>query len=349
MAPAGRVAMLWRGEAAAEAAGLSRLEPIAAALAAAGLEVVPVAWSEARAEEVRARLRTCAGALVWVDPLTDGQDRLLLDEVLREVSRRGVWVSAHPDVIMKMGVKEVLVRTRSLGWGVDTHSYADAESFRREFPERLAADGVRVLKQNRGNSNQGVWKVALADPGSAARPDALVEVVEARGDFAERGLRLGDFMARCEGYLAGAGRIIDQAFQPRVGEGLVRCYMRQGRVIGFSRQQPRSRTLDDPAAATFGMARDKTFHPADSPRFTGLKRSMEDDWTPGLQRLLAIETRELPLLWDADFLHGPRTPQGEDSWVLCEINVSCVIPFPVEAAGGIAETAEALGNPQRRF
>jgi hypothetical protein len=30
---------------------------------------------------------------------------------------KGVWVSAHPDVILKMGVKEVLHRTRHLGWG----------------------------------------------------------------------------------------------------------------------------------------------------------------------------------------------------------------------------------------
>jgi len=33
---------------------------------------------------------------------------------------------------------------------------------------------------------------------------------------------------------------------------------------------------------------------------------------------------QLPIIWDADFLYGPKTPSGDDSYVLCEINVSAV-------------------------
>jgi hypothetical protein len=66
---------------------------------------------------------------------------------------------------------------------------------------------------------------------------------------------------------------------------------------------------------------------------------MEKDWTPGLQRLLDIRTHELPVLWDADFLYGAKTPEGEDTFVLCEINASCVIPYPVDAVGVIAGAA----------
>jgi hypothetical protein len=324
------IAMVWRGDPDAAQSAHPRLQPIAEALADAGLAVVHVLWSETQAGRIRGRLLASDGVLVWVDPLTNGQDRVLLDEVLREVARKGVWVSAHPNVILKMGVKEVLVRTKSLGWGVDTHGYADVESFRREFPPRLAADGVRVLKQNRGNSNQGVWKVMLADA-----PEALVDVIEARGDVVERGLRLGDFMARCEAYLDGSGRIVDQAFQRRVDEGLTRCYMSRDRVIGFCEQTPRSQALGDPGLPTFGMASAKTFHPVEAPKFENLRRRMEREWTPGLQALLGIETRELPVLWDADFLKGVKTADGEDSYVLCEINVSCVIPFPPEAPAAI--------------
>jgi hypothetical protein len=40
--------------------------------------------------------------------------------MLRDLAARGVWVSAHPDVILKMGVEDVLYRTRHLGWGTDT-------------------------------------------------------------------------------------------------------------------------------------------------------------------------------------------------------------------------------------
>jgi len=68
-------------------------------------------------EAVRAHLLSMDGVLVWVDPLRAGKDRSRLDPLLREVAARGVWVSAHPDVILKMGVKEVLYRTRELSWG----------------------------------------------------------------------------------------------------------------------------------------------------------------------------------------------------------------------------------------
>jgi hypothetical protein len=43
------------------------------------------------------------GVLVWVDPIHEGQTRTVLDAMLREVASRGPWVSAHPDVILKMG------------------------------------------------------------------------------------------------------------------------------------------------------------------------------------------------------------------------------------------------------
>ena len=81
--------------------------------------------------------------------------------MLRDVASRGPWVSAHPDVILKMGVKEVLYRTKHLGWGTDTHLYRTAGEFRDAFPARLRRRGPRVLKQNRGNGGQGVWKVEL--------------------------------------------------------------------------------------------------------------------------------------------------------------------------------------------
>lgn len=39
-----------------------------------------------------------------------------------------------------------------------------------------------------------------------------------------------------------------------------------------------------------------------------------------------------------DFLFGPKTPDGEDTYVLCEINVIAVLPIPDDAPKAIAET-----------
>ena len=63
---------------------------------------------------------------------------------------------------------------------------------------------------------------------------------------------------------------------------------------------------------------------------------MESEWVPEMMRLLDIDAGSLPIIWDADFLYGPRTASGEDTYVLCEINVSSVFPFPEQAPSEIA-------------
>ena len=60
-----------------------------------------------------------------------------------------------------------------------------------------------------------------------------------------------------------------------------------------------------------------------------------------MQASLDIPTASLPALWDADFLYGPKTEDGSDTYVLCEINVSCVAPYPDSAAPKVAEAALA--------
>jgi len=60
-----------------------------------------------------------------------------------------------------------------------------------------------------------------------------------------------------------------------------------------------------------------------------------DDGGPGDRRGVA------PIIWDADFLYGPRTRSGEDSYVLCEINVSSVFAIPDQAPSAIAHLALA--------
>ncbi len=56
-----------------------------------------------------------------------------------------------------------------------------------------------------------------------------------------------------------------------------------------------------------------------------------------MQRLLDISTKNLPILWDCDFLLGLKKASGEDTYVLCEINVSSIAPFPETAPQHIAE------------
>ena len=72
----------------------------------------------------------------------------------------------------------------------------------------------------------------------------------------------------------------------------------------------------------------RLYHPPTVPAFQALKRKLETEWLPAAQRLLHIDTAELPMLWDCDFLFGPKDAAGNDTYVLCEINVSSVAPYP---------------------
>src|SRR3979411_2914443 len=168
VAETGKLALLWRGDCQARRNATpqnNRLNRVFEELAALGISAEPAVYADEMADEVREQLVKLDGGLVWVDPISkDHQDRITLDAMLRDVASRGIWVSADPDVILKMGVKEVLHRTKHLGWGTDTHIYRTAGAFREEFPARLQSTGPRVLKQNRGNGGQGVWKVELVSP-----------------------------------------------------------------------------------------------------------------------------------------------------------------------------------------
>jgi hypothetical protein len=82
-------------------------------------------------------------------------------------------------------------------------------------------------------------------------------------------------------------------------------------------------------------------HPKSAPQFQRLRTMMEQDWVPRMAERLEIGRNDLPLIWDADFLYGPRTSAGEDTYVLCEINVSSVFPIPDQAPEEIARRAEA--------
>ena len=153
-----KVAILWRGDAGARQAATpqnNRFYRIFEELAAVGIHAEPAVYDEAFPDEVRDQLLTADGVLVWVDPIHQGKTRAALDTLLRDVASRGPWVSAHPDVILKMGVKEVLHRTKHLGWGSDTHLYRTIAEFEAAFPSRLQSSGPRVIKQNRGNDGPG--------------------------------------------------------------------------------------------------------------------------------------------------------------------------------------------------
>ena len=326
----GRIAILWRGDEAARRSVLpetSRFKAVFAALADVGVDAEPVVYEDDVLDAVRAQLTSFDGVLVWVNPIHQGRNRANLDALLREIDADGVWVSAHPDIILKMGTKEVLHRTRMMTWGCDTALYRTIEAMRVELPSRLAA-GPRVIKRNRGNGGQGVWKV---EPLPSSRNWPMVRVLDATKEASEE-IALDEFLERCSEYFED-GCVIDQPFQVRLSEGVVRCYMAGDRCAGFGHHKVKALVE---AAAARAEAGPRLYTSNADPRFQRLRRLMEDEWTPQLASLLDIQRSDLPLIWDADFMFGPPDADGTDSFVLGEINASSVFPIPDEASAEIA-------------
>jgi hypothetical protein len=339
-----RIGLLFRGDRSAPPL-VGRAQVLAAAFEAfadLGVEAEPVVYSDDAVDEVREQLLGLDGVLVWVNPIQDGANRSALDDLLHDVAADGRFVSAHPDVIKKLGTKEVLRRTRDLGWGTDADLYESHAELAQRFPSRLGESGVRVLKQGRGNGGNGVWKVTLLEPDATPGSDARIRTQHAQTmDAATEDTTLGEFTQRCSQYFAWSGCLIDQPFQSRLADGLIRCYLVHDEVVGFQHQWPRG-LLD---AASLGrldaVPPVRKMEAADTPQYRQLRAKMEQEWVSQMQEVLGIDTAKLPVIWDADFLYGPKNDAGDDTYVLCEVNVSAVWPYPPQATRTLAVAATA--------
>jgi glutathione synthase/RimK-type ligase-like ATP-grasp enzyme len=309
-----------------------------AAFAALGVEAEPVIYSDDRAAAIREQLLDLDAVLVWVNPIEHGLDRSRLDPLLREAARAGVFVSAHPDAIQRLATKRVLVDTAAMSWSAETHLYATHAQLESELPARLAEHGPLVLKQHWGMGGAGVWKVELAAGGAriqhaaAAAPPHDVSVEE--------------FLRRCEPYFSGGGVMIEQPFQPRLAEGMIRVYLCHDAVVGFAHQYPRGLLPPDVGSR---LPTEKVFLAPSAGEYQQLRRLLESRWIAELQRLVRVDRRSMPVIWDIDFLYGPKTDGGNDTYVLCEINASSTFAFPEHAMRAVARAAlEQVTSGSRR-
>jgi hypothetical protein len=360
----GRVAILFPGDSQVRLAATpdnNRFANLFRAFAAHHVGVEPAVYHDHFCQEVRQQLMRVDAVLVWSNPIEDGRDRTVLDSMLRDVAAAGIFVSTHPDIILKLGTKEVLYRTRSVGWACDTHLYESIERLRQELPLRLAAGKARVLKQRRGHSGNGVWKVQLQDAaeasGRSASPaflpqlDTMLRVQHAKRGCLEERMSLREFFGVCEPYFVENGQMIDQEYQERLPEGMVRCYLVHDTVAGFGHQAINA-LFPAPVGAPPSDAPQpgpRLYHPPTQPEFQALKRMVEQEWVPAALRVLGIDTMSLPILWDCDFLFGPKDQAGGDTYVLCEINVSSVAPYPESAVPYIVEaTVQRMSAARQR-
>jgi hypothetical protein len=335
------VALLYPGDRAARDradATESRFAAVFKALESAGMQAHPAVYHDDFADEVKAQLLQVALVLVWHNPIEAGRRRDRLDAMLRDVAAAGVLVSAHPDTILRLGTKDVLVETRDLPFGSDVHRIDSLAQLASGLPARLSF-GPRVLKQHRGHSGIGVWRVALE--GAAVSPQFLT-VRQAQRDSKEERMSLPDFLQRLAPYFEAeqGGHMIDQAWQPRLADGMVRAYLVEDQVAGFGLQTINALLPCRPGESV-PQPGARLYHGPDQPDFQGLKKMLEEQWIDLLRERVGLARKQLPLLWDCDFMFGESAPGEANRFVLCEINVSSVSPFPPSSIEPLVKAVKA--------
>jgi hypothetical protein len=325
-----------REEKSAAREGRGRFGPLVLEFRRRGVDADTVFYRDEDAAAVEHELQGWSAVLVFVNPVHNGRGRAVLNPLLERLCPR-VFVSAAPAVIEKIGTKAVLVETQHLSWSTgDVHLLQPGEDFGPALTERLSG-GPRVLKQVAGNGGGQVWRMTLQPEGGGGEPQ--VHLLRASGGGAGEVLPLSQAIAVVT---EGGGAVVDQPFHRPGPDGMVRCYLTHGTAVGFGHQIVGQLTAgpgEEPITST-----PRRYFPADDARFDTLRRRMDDEWVPQMCAALGITARDLPVIWDADFFWW-RDPHGGERFELCEINASCVHPYPDSAIPAMVDaTLERIGR-----
>jgi hypothetical protein len=102
-----------------------KYKDLAAAFSSDGFHAESVLYNDESARRLATELLKFDALLVWVNQVEQGHDRKRLDALLVEIAGKGCFVSAHPEVILKMGTKDVLYKTKDMDRGGDVKMYRD--------------------------------------------------------------------------------------------------------------------------------------------------------------------------------------------------------------------------------
>lgn len=309
---------------------------LADALVEAGFNVESVLYHPSNAKKIQTHLEHFDGIMSWVEPkdrVERGEDGLNFDEVLLNLSQRGVLVSTHPEVIFKIGTKKVLYSTRGMDWGGNVEFYPNYEDFKKRFLSSLDKSSVRILKQHRGSSGSGIFKVRFVDDEKKS-----IRVKPAISAESERILGVDEFFAAFKQYFENGGLIVNQQWADGIKNGMVRVYLTGTKVSGFGYQETVALCPETNDPNKIRPISKRFYFSEDCGLFQDLREIMEEKWISELQRIHSISNDMMPLLWDIDlFIDEVNAIRAEEKYTLCEINVSGVSPFPPSCSSHIAK------------
>lgn len=262
-------------------------------------------------------------------------------EMLRQLCNDGIVGMPHPDAMIGYGAKDALTKLNDTPLvPTDTYAYYDIDTFKKNFPKTLAK-GQRVLKQNRGSTGEGIWRVQLLESSlediEEVPLNTKIKCTEAKDNHTEI-RELGKFMDFCNQYIVGDnGMLVDMTFLPRIVEGEIRLLMLHNTPVNVVHKKP-AEGGDNFSATLFSGAH---YRYDDPKEWSKLVESF-------LSQLPLIKKKlgdyELPLIWTADFILD-NNDDGSDKYILGEINCSCVgFTSQLELAGDVADCIIKIVN-----
>ncbi len=298
--------------------------PIVNALKEKGFGSEVVYFRDAWHDEVYQYILEKADAVVVrINPgnLANGEAKLF--DTLRRLHDSGVQVMTHPNTMMRFGAKDALSKLAETDLVPDdTYAYYHYDDFKKNFPKSISY-GVRVLKQNRGSTGSGIWRVEIVDNkaeyevGDTLPSDTVIKCTEAVDNHVEY-TTLGKFMKFCRQYIEGDnGMLIDMRFMPRISEGEVRILMVADEPIFVVHKKPVDEK--DAFSATIASGAEYTYY---QPSEYKMLVDQFVDSIPMISDKLG-QIKNTPIIWTGDFMLD-TDENGQDTYVLGEMNCSCV-------------------------
>ncbi len=253
--------------------------------------------------------------------LPNGEARLF--ELLRQLHDSNVIVFTHPNTMMRFGAKDALAKLADTELVPDdTYAYYTYEEFKKNFPKSISY-GTRVLKQNRGSTGQGIWRVEIIDnkvnyePGDTLPLDTVIKCTEAVDNHVEYNT-LGKFIKFCKRYIEGDnGMLVDMRFMPRIVEGEIRILMVADKPIFVVHKKPVQQK--DAFSATIASGAKYTYYKPEE------YQELVDEFVNSIPMISDKlgKIKNTPIIWTADFMLD-YDKDGNDTFVLGEMNCSCV-------------------------
>ena len=226
-------------------------------------------------------------------------------QFLKALANSGVEVHTHPDVMINLDFKDILAKLKGTPLGDDdTYFYHTYTDFVSKFPADLDKYGIRVLKTNYGSTGEGVYLVSKKEDGSIFSVEAVNNV-----NFEE-----DDENAA---YFQGKAGFVGCRYLERIAEGEIRVLLVNDKAVSVVHKKPQEGEF---SATLFSGAKYKYESPED-PKWKDVMKLTMDGLKKNIKPFLAGQS--YPLLWTMDYIMD-YDKDGNDTYVLSEINCSCV-------------------------